>query len=115
MEYEYSSYEVMYEVIDTIIYGYCENNPQIKGMIDMYLILKWDKDCRTYGITVMNAIDVLINVNAEQCKEMIRLCDGDTHQIAIEQQYYNKRLDFLIRMKNEISDYLEEVANELID
>lgn len=112
---EYLNYEIMYEVIDTIVYGYCENDPHLQGMIDMYLMLNWDKNNETFGITVMNAIDVLINDNAEQCKEMIRLCDGDTHQIAIEQQYYNKRLDFLIRMKNEISDYLEEVANNLID
>ena len=108
-EYEYTNYDVMYEVIDTIIYSYCENNPHLQGMIDMYLMLNWDNDSGTYGITVINAINILIKKLNDECRAI------PLEEIDDWYEGYHNRMTIYQNMRRKISDFLEEVVNELIN
>lgn len=108
-EYEYTNYDVMYEVIDTIIYNYCENNPHLQGMIDMYLMLCWDNDSGTYGIAVINAINILINKLIDEFRTIPLEGINDWYED------YNNRMTIYQNMRREISDFLEEVIDELIN
>ena len=112
---EYSYNDLMGDCVGSILSSCKELNDYgtyTEGVIDTYMRFKWDGKDSSYLITLIGAIDMLIDDNIAQCEEVIRLCEGDINQIAIEQQYYEKRLNILTTIKNELCEYLDDCVEE---
>lgn len=110
---EYPIYDVMRDCVASTIsyYGSQINEYQnyVEGAIDMYIRLNWDGDDGTYLITIINAIDILINDLTTGYETIIR--EGLSTE-EIERPDYERRLNLYTHMKNELYRLMEEIINE---